>query len=306
MKKIMSLILVVAFMLSVAACGTSTAPEPKTKEEGVKEDTKQDETKSEETKEEAKEGKEQAQTEASKTLLDAIKEKGVLVIGTCADYPPYETHVLIDGKDQIVGFDIDIAKEIANELGVELQIEDMDFDGLLVALNAGKVDLVLAGMSEDEERAKSVDFSVVYYNPSQKIVVRKDDVEKFSDLEAFNGKTIGVQKGTIQEGFADENMSGANKVALGKIPNLIIELKSGKSDGIVLEEPVAEAYVSKNPDLAISKVDVVISSDGGSSVAVKKNEKELLDVVNKVIQKLIDDKKIDQFVIEANKLMEQE
>lgn len=298
MKKIISMMMALVLVLSLAACAGDTAKTETKKEETPKEESKKEDTPKEDTKKE--------ETKAAKTSIDMIKEKGVLVMGTCADYPPYETHALINGKDEIVGFDIEIGKEIAKALGVELKIEDMDFDALLVSLNNEKVDLVIAGMSATEERAKSVDFSMVYYNPSQKIVVRKADVDSLTTLDAFKGKTIGVQKGTIQEEFADEYMQDATKVALGKIPALILELKSGKSDGLVLEEPVSAAYVSKNPDLVISKVDIDIEDDGGSSVAIKKGNKELLDVVNSTIQKLIDEKKIDEMVVEANKLMEQE
>ncbi len=293
MKKIISFALAVVFLLTLTACGNQTTTVEKQAETTSTEKTETaTETKSSET--------------AAKTKVDLIKEKGVLVLGTCADYPPYETHAIIDGKDEIVGFDIEIAKEIAKTLGVELQIEDMDFDALLVALNSDKVDIVIAGMSATEERTKSVDFSIVYYNPSQKIVVRKADVESLTGLEAFNGKTIGVQKGTIQEEFADANMSGANKIALGKIPALIMELKSSKSDGIVLEEPVAAAYIGKNEDLTLANIEVEIDVDGGSSAAVKKGESELLAVVNQTLQMLIDEKKIDQMVVDANKWMEQE
>lgn len=298
MKKIISMMMALVLVLSLAACAGDTAKTETKKEETPKEESKKEDTPKEDTKKE--------ETKVAKTSIDMIKEKGVLVMGTCADYPPYETHALINGKDEIVGFDIEIGKEIAKALGVELKIEDMDFDALLVSLNNEKVDLVIAGMSATEERAKSVDFSMVYYNPSQKIVVRKADVDSLTTLDAFKGKTIGVQKGTIQEEFADEYMQDATKVALGKIPALILELKSGKSDGLVLEEPVSAAYVSKNPDLVISKVDIDIEDDGGSSVAIKKGNKELLDVVNSTIQKLIDEKKIDEMVVEANKLMEQE
>lgn len=274
MKKITSFVLVMVLMLSLAACGSDKGA----------------------SKGESKE----------KSFVEQIKEKGYLVMGTSADYPPYETHVIVDGKDEIVGFDIEIGKEIAKALGVELKIEDMEFDSLLVALSTGKVDMVIAGMSATEERAKNVDFSTVYYNPSQKIVIRKEDKAMLNTLEAFKGKVIGVQKGTIQEEFADENMGFATKVALGKIPILMVEVKTGKSDGLVLEEPVAEAYVAQNPELAISDIEVAISEDSGSSVAVKKGNKELLDVVNQTIKTLIDEKKIDQMVIEANKLLETE
>lgn len=238
--------------------------------------------------------------------LDQIKAKGVLVMGTSADYPPYESHLLIDGQDQIVGFDIDIAKEIAKEIGVELQIEDMDFEGLLVSLETNKIDMVIAGMSATEERAKSVDFSKVYYNPNQKIIVKQEDASSLNSLDAFQGLAIGVQKGTIQEDFVDDNMPEAQKNALAKIPNLIIELKSGKTKGVVLEEPVAKAYAAQNPDLVVADINVEISNDGGSSIAVKKGEKDLLEVIDTVIQKLIDQGKIDQFVLDANELMNQE
>lgn len=300
MKKIISFALAVVFLLTLTACGNQTTTVETQTEKTTTETTSTEKT------ETATETKTEATETAAKTKVDLIKEKGVLVLGTSADYPPYETHAIIDGKDEIVGFDIEIGKEIAKALGVELQIEDMDFDALLVALNSDKVDIVIAGMSATEERAKSVDFSIVYYNPSQKIVVRKTDVESLTSLEAFNGKTIGVQKGTIQEEFADTNMSGANKIALGKIPALIMELKSGKSDGIVLEEPVAAAYISKNEDLTLANIEVEIDVDGGSSAAVKKGESELLAVVDQTLQMLIDEKKIDQMVVDANKWMEQE
>lgn len=278
MKKMMSLLMALVVAVSLAACGSAQT--------GNKEEAKTENTAS--------------------NKLEQIKAKGVLVLGTCADYPPYETHAIVDGKDEIVGFDIEIAKEIAKALGVELKIEDMDFDALLVSLNSDKVDMVIAGMSANEERAKAVDFSMIYYNPQQKIVIRKENLDSLTSLEAFNGKTIGVQKGTIQEEFADKNMSGANKIALGKIPALIMELKSGKSDGLVLEEPVAAAYVGKNDDLAIAALDVVIEEDNGSSVAVKKGEKELLAVIDQTIKTLVEEKKIDEMVVEANKWMEQD
>ena len=278
MKKMMSLLMALVVAVSLAACGSAQT--------GNKEEAKTENTAS--------------------NKLEQIKAKGVLVLGTCADYPPYETHAIVDGKDEIVGFDSEIAKEIAKALGVELKIEDMDFDALLVSLNSDKVDMVIAGMSANEERAKAVDFSMIYYNPQQKIVIRKENLDSLTSLEAFNGKTIGVQKGTIQEEFADKNMSGANKIALGKIPALIMELKSGKSDGLVLEEPVAAAYVGKNDDLAIAALDVVIEEDNGSSVAVKKGEKELLAVIDQTIKTLVEEKKIDEMVVEANKWMEQD
>lgn len=274
MKKIISFLMVVMLMVSLAACGNGE--------------------------------KTQEQKAEVKSKVDEIKERGYLLIGTSADYPPYETHIMVDGKDEIVGLDIEIAKEIAKSMGVELKIEDMNFDALLLSLATGKIDMVLAAMSATEERKEKVDFSMVYYNPKQTIIIRKEDAETLNSLEAFEGKTVGVQKGTIQEEFADQNMPKSEKIALAKIPNLILEVKTGKSDAVVLEEPVANAYISQNPELTMANIEVAINSDEGSSVALKKGDAELLKVVDETIKKLIEEKKIDQMVIEANKLLENE
>lgn len=98
-------------------------------------------------------------TEVDSNSLEGIKKKGKIIMGTSADYPPFETHMMIDGKDQIVGFDIEIAKYIADQLGVELEIRDMDFDKLLGGLSTGMLDIVIAGMNPDPERAKEVNFN---------------------------------------------------------------------------------------------------------------------------------------------------
>ncbi|MBR5866998.1 MAG: transporter substrate-binding domain-containing protein, partial [Spirochaetaceae bacterium] len=101
------------------------------------------------------------QTDVS--AMEKIKANGKIILGTSADYPPYEFHALIDGKDTIVGFDISIAEEIAKDLGVQLEIKDMNFDGLLAALVSGNVDFVISGMTPTEERKQNVDFSDIYY-----------------------------------------------------------------------------------------------------------------------------------------------
>ena len=105
--------------------------------------------------------------------LQQIKDSGKLVLATSADYSPYEFHAMVDGKDTIVGFDVSIAKAIADEIGVELEVMDMDFDGLLGALNADKADIVLACMTPDEERVKNADFSELYYEDKNVVIVRK-------------------------------------------------------------------------------------------------------------------------------------
>lgn len=161
----------------------------------------------------------QAPTETVKDKLDEVKAKGVLVLGTSADYPPYEFHMEIDGKDTIVGFDIEIAKKLAAAMDVELEIIDMKFEGLLPALTAGKIDLIIAGMTPTEERKTSVDFSVVYYDAKQTMLVLSENVDALVSIEAFDGKTVGVQKASIQEALAIETFKTSTVKAIDKIPN---------------------------------------------------------------------------------------
>ena len=114
--------------------------------------------------------------------LEKIKASGKIILGTSADYPPYEFHALVDGKDTIVGFDIELAKEIAKDLGVELEIKDMSFDGLLAALVSGNVDMVISGMTPTEERRQNVDFSEIYYQAVHGAVIRVADEAKYGKV----------------------------------------------------------------------------------------------------------------------------
>ncbi|GAA0077198.1 ABC transporter substrate-binding protein [Clostridium sp. CTA-5] len=235
--------------------------------------------------------------------LEAIKQKGKLVVGTSADYPPYEFHKEVDGKDKIVGFDISIAEQVAKDLGVELQVNDMDFDGLLVALQAGKVDMVFAGMTPTDERKENADFSNIYYTAQHGFVVRKGDEDKIKSLDDLKGKKIGVQKGSIQEGLVDKNLPDADKKALAKVTDLVLDLKNNKVDAILVELPVAQFNCEKNEGIALTSV-VLQDEEGGSAIAMKKGSAELQTEINKTIKNLQDEKKIDEFVVEANKLMD--
>ena len=233
--------------------------------------------------------------------LDDIKSKGKLVVGTSADYPPYEFHAMTDGKDEIVGFDIDIAKEVAKDLGVELEIKDMDFDGLLVALQAGKVDMVFAGMTPTDERKENADFSDIYYTATHRFILRSGEEGSVKSFDDLKDKKIGVQKGSIQEGIAKDNFDAANIKSLAKVTDLVLDLKNKKVDAILIEEGVAKINCDKNSDIAISDF-VVKDEDGGAAIALKKGSTELQTEVNKTISKLKEEDKITQFVSDANDL----
>lgn len=230
-----------------------------------------------------------------------IQKAGTIVMGTSADYAPYEFHKSIDGKDTIVGFDVEIAKTIAADLGVKLEIKDIGFDGLLAALDAGKVDFVISGMTPNEERLKSVDFSQIYYNAEQVIVVRTDKKDKFKSMDDFNKATVGVQTSSIQEDLAKEQLPNATIKSLGKITDLALELKNKKVDAVIMESPVANGYVKKNKDLSISSVKPK-AEEAGSAIAIKKGNDALTAEVNKTLDRLLKNKSIDKLVDEAFKL----
>lgn len=237
--------------------------------------------------------------------LSGCQEKSdKLVVGTSADYPPYEFHVLEDGKDKIVGFDMDIAAEIAKDMGKELEIKDMNFDALLGALEAGKIDIVMAAMTPDDEKKKNADFSEIYYKAEQGVVVRAEDKDKFKTVNDFKDVTVTVQLGTSQEEIASTQLIGCQVKTLKKVGDLVLDLKAKKCDAIIVELPVAKAYVKENPDLIIS--DVEVQDDvGGAAAAVTKGETELLNQIDKTLKRLAEEGKIDEFVTKATELSSQ-
>lgn len=247
---------------------------------------------------------------------DAIQSEKKLVLGTCADYAPYEFHTEKDGKDTIVGFDVEIARAVAQDMGAELVIRDMDFDGLLAALVSGSVDIVLAGMTPTDERRQNVDFTDIYYTAEQGIIIRKADAELYAGSPlGLADKMIGAQRGTIQVGIAKTEIKGVAESdaekphkqikELPKLPDLIMELKSGKVDAVIVELPVAQNYVAVHDDLMLASY-TFKDSAGGSAAAVKKGEQKLLEAVNASLNTLKTTGKISQFAASAIESVEQQ
>ena len=286
MKKFLSLIVAAALSFSLAACGNAGS----------------DASSSTEATNSESQASEGTQAEGDDSLAK-IQEKGELVMATSPDYPPYEFKIIEDGKEKIVGFDIAIAEEIAKDMGVKLRISEMDFNGLLPALNANKADIVMAGMTPDEERSKAVNFSEIYYLAEQGIMVSAENKDSLNTLESFAGKKIGVQKGSVQEKIAMEQMPDAKIVSLVKLPNIILELKSGNIDAAIVELPVANGYVKQYPELAISDAKVK-DETGGSAIAIKKGNDALTEQINSTIKRLQEEGSIDKFVVEANELVD--
>lgn len=225
-----------------------------------------------------------------------------LIVGTSADFPPYEFHKVMDGKDTIVGFDIDIAKEIAADMGAVLEVKDLPFESLLNELSSGRVDLVISGLSPDEERRQAVELSDIYYKAEQAVIVREADKDKYATLDALKNTKIGVQTGSIQEDIAKE-IEGSQITSLGKIAEIILQLQTNRIDAAIVEGPVARSFVKNVPGLVITDA-VPEAEDDGYVVGVKKGNLDLLDQVNSTLSRLDSEGKIDEFVTAATKLAE--
>lgn len=244
-----------------------------------------------------------------KDKLQQIKDAGVLVVGTSADYAPYEFHKKVDGKDKIVGFDITMAEEIAKDMGVKVEYKDMDFDGLLGALDAGKVDIVLSGMTPNEERKKSVDFSEIYYTNSNVCIVAKGKEDSIKSSDDLKKLKVGVQKGTTQADYVTGDLGITNATQLKKIPDLMLELQNGKIDVIVTGKAVAQINVKNYKNVAIGNTTVGDEVAETAAAAIKKSDDKVdntafLKSVNDTIATLEKEGKIDEFMQEALKLTE--
>ena len=227
--------------------------------------------------------------------LQEIKDSGKLVVGTCADYPPYEWHLVQDGDDKIIGFDIDIAQAIADELGVELEVKDMDFDGLIPALSTGKVDMIIAGMNPTEERKQSVDFTDIYYTQKDVLVIKSEDAKDIRSEDDLKKASLATQKATIQETYLLENFPDAEIQSVPKLNTAILYLVTGKVDAVLMVETVARRYVEENEGLEIADSDVS-STPNESAIAVAKDSADFLEEVNDILDEMEDSGKIEELI----------
>ena len=212
-----------------------------------------------------------------------------LIMVTEASFAPYEYYS--DGK--IVGVDVDIASEIAKEMGKKLVVKDVAFDSIIHEVKSGKADIGVAGISYSEERAKQVDFSVNYTTSKQVVIVRKNS--KINDINEINNKRIAVQLGSVADIYVSDNYKEDNIVRQKKYLAAIQDLKDRKVDCVVMDELPALEMVKQNGDIKILN-DIVVEEYYG--IIVDKGNEELLSVVNKVIERLKQEGKIDEYVLE--------
>ena len=222
------------------------------------------------------------------TLGGCKKNTNELIMVTEAGFAPYEYY---DGGE-IVGVDVDIAKEIAKYLGKTLVVKDIAFDSIINEVKTGKADFGAAGISYSDDRAKNVDFSINYSVSKQVVIVSNNS--NINNVNNISNKKIAVQLGSIADTFVTENFKNASIVRQKKYLAAIEDLKAGKVDCVVMDELPAKEIVASNSGIKI--LDGSLTNDSYGMV-VKKGNKELLDAINTVLEKLKNEGKIDEYII---------
>lgn len=220
--------------------------------------------------------------------VGCTKREDKLIMVTEASFAPYEYYS--DGK--IVGVDVEIAKEIAKELGKKLVVKDVAFDSIIHEVKSGKADIGVAGISYSEERQKQVDFSKNYTTSKQVIIVRKNST--ISNIEDIKNKKIAVQLGSVADLYVTEEYKSKNIIRQKKYLAAIQDLKDNKADCVVMDELPAIQIVNENNDIRI--LDDILAEDN-YGIIVNKGNLKLLETINKVIDRLIAEGKIDEYIL---------
>ena len=238
-------------------------------------------------------------------LLSKIKEEGKLKVGMSVDYAPYEFFVMENGEKKMVGLDIDLISEIAKDLGVEYEIQEMEFSTICDATRNGIIDLGVSGLSPDEERSQIVDFSNIYFQAEQGILINKNAAESIKSIDDLKGKKVGAQNGSIQATLA-QGIENANVKLLPEVPTLIQDLIAGHLDAVIVELPVADIQATVHEELVVAEEKIKDTSGGGSAIAIPKGQEALLASVNKTLERLESEGKIQEFYNKAIELSKDE
>ena len=213
--------------------------------------------------------------------LDDIKAAGKLTVATSPDWPPYE---YIDDDGNIVGTDILMCQWMAEQLGVELEVQPMAFDACLAAVGQGDVDMMVAGLTYDEARLNRMELTGIYWNEGEQgVLVKKGTGASDNSAESFAGSTDAAQNGTNQQIMAEEQLPESTTVELvTKIPDGVNMVKTGRIDGLVVPKTVYDSILAENDDLEIA--DFAFDFEGGNYIASVKGE----DALTAKIQEMID------------------
>ena len=268
MKKLFAMLLALVMTMGLMACGAQPTAANDTDGDAAGEDA--------------------AVTEPT-NALEKIKADGVLTVALSPDFSPME---FVDssktGQEQYVGFDITLAKYIAENLGVELVIEPMGFDASQTAVYTGSVPMSISGYSWTEERAQNYELSDYYYagenETRQALLIKKENADKYASPEDLAGQDVGAQNASLQMQLVTEQLAGANPVAIGDITVGVMELKSGNIEALAVAYGNAEMIIDANPDLAICTWEFDVKAEYSANVIMmQKGETELLDAVNAIL-----------------------
>ena len=263
------------------------------------------------TNDQAGGGSGDTQQEQTGALLKKIKDSGKLVVGTEAQYAPYEFKDLdanFVGCDMWLGTDFIIpsylAQQIADSLGVKLEIVDMSFDGIIPAVQSGQVDLGIAAFTNTPERAKEIDFSNLYETSAQLLIVKTGNADVYSTKESLAGQKVGAQKGTIQSQLIQSALPDSELFELEKYPALALEVQNGNIAGLVVDQAVGESLVAtSNGGLEVSNFAFTAEEASfGKSVVIAKGNEDLVAAVNQVIDKVTSDGSYQKAYDDAVKL----
>ena len=269
MKKALSLMTAAALVLSLAACG-STASSAASSEAASSEAASSDAASSEAASSEAA-----SETETAE--LSTV-EPGKLIMSTNAAFPPYE---MTTDSGEFEGIDVETAQAIADKLGLELQIDDMDFDAALLAVQQGKSDMVMAGVTVTDERQNVMDFTDSYATGIQSIIVKEDsDIASVDDLA---GKKIGTQRGTTGYLYCSDDFGDENVVAYNNGLTAVQMLNNGQVDCVVIDNAPAKEFVAANPGLKLLDTAYV---EENYAIGVGKGNTELKDAINTALEEL--------------------
>ena len=269
MKKALSLMTAAALVLSLAACG-STASSAASSEAASPEAASSDVASSEAASSEAA-----SETETAE--LSTV-EPGKLIMSTNAAFPPYE---MTTDSGEFEGIDIETAQAIADKLGLELQIDDMDFDAALLAVQQGKSDMVMAGVTVTDERQNVMDFTDSYATGIQSIIVKEDsDIASVDDLA---GKKIGTQRGTTGYLYCSDDFGDENVVAYDDGLTAVQMLNNGQVDCVVIDNAPAKEFIAANPGLKLLDTAYVEES---YAIGIGKGNTELKDAINTALEEL--------------------
>ena len=264
MKKALSLMTAAALVLSLAACGSTASSAASS--EAVSSDAASSETASSE-----------AASETETAELSTV-EPGKLIMSTNAAFPPYE---MTTDSGEFEGIDIETAQAIADKLGLELQIDDMDFDAALLAVQQGKSDMVMAGVTVTDERQNVMDFTDSYATGIQSIIVKEDsDIASVDDLA---GKKIGTQRGTTGYLYCSDDFGDENVVAYDDGLTAVQMLNNGQVDGVVIDNAPAKEFIAANPGLKLLDTAYVEES---YAIGIGKGNTELKDAINTALEEL--------------------